>query len=143
MGRLFPLFLLSIHAHMSKIHEIALGLEYLRSETLVHGDLRGVRNYILRGRSRADLTTMSSQANILIDDNCRARLADFGVLWLPDSTPMTQGSHMPGAVRWMAPEVLSDKVPTFESDIYSFACVCVEVRSPRDFCGRLTYLSEI
>ncbi|KAJ7044734.1 kinase-like domain-containing protein [Mycena alexandri] len=94
------------------MYEIAVGLQYLHSENIVHGDLRG--------------------ANILLDDEGHARLADFGLTTFADGplAPTKRG----GSTRWMAPELLDPEScglevfqRTFASDIYSFACVCLEV----------------
>ncbi|KAJ7916171.1 kinase-like domain-containing protein, partial [Mycena leptocephala] len=94
------------------IYEIAVGLQYLHSQNIVHGDLRG--------------------ANILLDDQGHARLADFGLTVFADGplAPTNRG----GSARWMAPELLDPKScgldvfkRTFASDIYSFACVCLEL----------------
>ncbi|KAJ7931278.1 kinase-like domain-containing protein [Mycena leptocephala] len=94
------------------INEIAVGLQYLHSENIVHGDLRG--------------------ANILLDDQGHARLADFGLAVITDGplAPTNRG----GSLRWMAPELLNPEAcgftvfqRTFASDIYSFACVCLEL----------------
>ncbi|KAJ3475947.1 hypothetical protein NLI96_g11493 [Meripilus lineatus] len=83
--------------------EIALGLEYLHGERIVHGDLRG--------------------ANILIDGQMRVRLADFGLALFADST-LTQ-SRAGGAIRWLCPHLLKGTVsrPEFASDVYSYGCV--------------------
>ncbi|KAF7368902.1 Protein kinase domain-containing protein [Mycena venus] len=94
------------------IYEIAVGLQYLHSQNIVHGDLRG--------------------ANILLDDEGHARLADFGLAVVTDGplAPTNRG----GSTRWMAPELLDPsccRLDRFQrtpaSDIYSFACVCLEL----------------
>ncbi|KAF8218242.1 kinase-like domain-containing protein [Mycena galopus ATCC 62051] len=94
------------------IYEIAIGLQYLHSQNIVHGDLRG--------------------ANILLDDQGHARLADFGLAVVVDGplAPTNRG----GSLRWMAPELLNpescglkDFERTVASDIYAFGCVCVEL----------------
>ncbi|KAJ7170996.1 kinase-like domain-containing protein [Mycena filopes] len=94
------------------IHEIAVGLQYLHSQSIVHGDLRG--------------------ANILLDDQGHARLADFGLSTFADGplVPTKRG----GSLRWMAPELIDPEScelvsfqRTFASDIYSFGCVCLEL----------------
>ncbi|KAK7696378.1 hypothetical protein QCA50_001032 [Cerrena zonata] len=112
----------NVHECMSALHakgnripyerwlaETSQGLEYLHEEGIVHGDLRG--------------------ANILVDDYFHIRLADFGLAFFADATTATLGSHLGGAARWMAPELLSgDSLrPTYASDIYSLACACVEI----------------
>ncbi|KAF8194861.1 kinase-like domain-containing protein, partial [Mycena galopus ATCC 62051] len=94
------------------IYEIAVGLQYLHSQNIVHGDLRG--------------------ANILLDDRGHALLADFGLAVVTDS-PLAS-TNRGGSLRWMAPELLHPESygfkefqRTFASDIYSFACVCLEL----------------
>lgn len=55
---------------------------------------------------------------------------------IADATPYNYGSiHGGGAIRWTAPELIAPedfgsdtRRPTCSSDVYSFACVCVEVR---------------
>ncbi|KAJ7203038.1 kinase-like domain-containing protein, partial [Mycena pura] len=95
------------------IREIAQGLAFLHDQKIVHGDLRG--------------------SNILVDDDDHASLTDFGLTVLSDAT--TQSQNGAGSVRWMAPEILNpdafgleDYKRTTASDIYAFACVCLEAR---------------
>ncbi|KAJ6489033.1 kinase-like domain-containing protein [Mycena sanguinolenta] len=94
------------------MHEIAVGLHYLHSQNVVHGDLRG--------------------ANILLDDQGHIRLSDFGLAVFADGplAPTNRG----GSTRWMAPELLDPSScglevfqRTFASDVYSFACVGLEL----------------
>ena len=73
---------------------------------------------------------MILKGNILVDADGAARLTDFGLSVLSPGS----SSHPAGAIRWAAPEllapdefVLSTGRPTFESDAYSFGCVCYEV----------------
>ncbi|KAJ7083618.1 kinase-like domain-containing protein, partial [Mycena belliarum] len=89
--------------------EIAQGLQYLHSQCIVHGDIRGT--------------------NILVDDDGHPRLADFGLSTYADAT--VKSSTRTGSTRWMAPELLSPGTEgfrrTFASDVYAFACVCYEL----------------
>ncbi|KAK7680331.1 hypothetical protein QCA50_016571 [Cerrena zonata] len=88
--------------------EIGKGLQYLHEEQLVHGDLRG--------------------ANILIDEDLHVRLADFGVAVLADASSSSGiSTRSGGAARWCPPEVLKGEPSSFESDIYAFGCVCIEL----------------
>ncbi|KAJ3906319.1 kinase-like domain-containing protein [Lentinula edodes] len=96
-----------------KLFEVAQGLAYLHSQRIVHGDLRG--------------------SNILVNDDWHACLADFGLAVFEDATAATP-SQQAGSVRWMAPELhhpqafgLDHFRRTFASDVYSFACVCIEL----------------
>ncbi|KAJ7620585.1 kinase-like domain-containing protein [Mycena polygramma] len=94
------------------LFEIAQGLQYLHSQNIVHGDLRG--------------------GNILITQQWSACLGDFGLTTLTDATA-THTSHRAGSIRWMAPELLYPErfgqkfVRTPASDVYAFGCVCLEV----------------
>ncbi|KAJ7288962.1 kinase-like domain-containing protein [Mycena rebaudengoi] len=100
------------------LSEIAQGLEYLHSRNIVHGDLRG--------------------ANILINDQWRACLADFGLSAFSDATTTALSSNRAGSVRWMAPELLDPGcfghdhfARTPASDVYAFGCVCLELYTGR------------
>uniref|UniRef100_A0A0W0GA67 Protein kinase domain-containing protein n=1 Tax=Moniliophthora roreri TaxID=221103 RepID=A0A0W0GA67_MONRR len=89
---------------------IVQGIDYLHSKKVVHGDIKG--------------------CNILIDENCQPRLADFGLTVFADATRHNTTDHG-GTIQWMAPELLfspgESQRRTFASDIYAYGCVCVEV----------------
>ncbi|KAF9449296.1 kinase-like protein [Macrolepiota fuliginosa MF-IS2] len=96
------------------VFDIINGLNYLHEESIVHGDLKG--------------------KNVLISDDGRALIADFGISNITMSTRHTTSSK--GTIRWCAPELFDpgeedsegcDGTPTRESDIWSFSCVCYEV----------------
>ncbi|KAF9651098.1 kinase-like protein [Thelephora ganbajun] len=96
--------------------DVARGLIYMHDQGMIHGDLKG--------------------ANILIDENRRVRLADFGLLTiLSDST--TCSSVQPcGTVRWMGPEIFDPEKFGFKhshrsesSDCYALGMVVYEVLS--------------
>lgn len=92
----------------------------------MHGDLRGVR-----AKSSHHTTLMPIkivQANILINDEFRIQLADFGLSQFADASSASAGSHSGGAVRWLAPEMLRGSRSTYASDIYAFGCVWLEVK---------------
>ncbi|KAF8838108.1 kinase-like protein [Paxillus ammoniavirescens] len=103
--------------------DVAAGLQYLHSRSVVHGDLSG--------------------SNVLIHGNGRACIADFGL-----STLLTElgGSTFAtsfqarGTLRWAAPELLDLEIPenddnppkvfpTPESDVYSFGGIMLQVLS--------------
>ncbi|KAG6847736.1 hypothetical protein H0H93_006259 [Arthromyces matolae] len=99
--------------------DVSKGLQYLHGIDIVHGDLKG--------------------PNVLVDDNGRACLADFGIssvtdldLKIPVWTLQSLVASKGGSIRWQAPELLdpnsNDIIEnTFASDIYSLACVFYEI----------------
>ncbi|RLN93536.1 hypothetical protein BBJ28_00021288 [Nothophytophthora sp. Chile5] len=87
------------------LHEVALGLQFLPQEGIVHGDLKCNQ--------------------VLVSGEGVAMLTDFGLSFISaESRPEAST----GAVRWKAPECLSIEglAPTFESDVYSFGMCIVE-----------------
>ncbi|KAK7050283.1 kinase-like domain-containing protein [Favolaschia claudopus] len=98
------------------LFQVAQGLAYLHSMTVVHGDLRG--------------------SNILISDDMTARLTDFGLTVFADNheTANPSTTNRAGSIQWMAPELIdpggfgcSRFLRTTASDAYAFACVCIEL----------------
>jgi len=88
------------------------GLEYLHQSGVIHGDLRG--------------------ANILISDDHKVWIADFGLSKYLEQSPTSTVNR--GNVRWMAPELLEHEIPrgdltpyTEATDIYSFAMTTIEI----------------
>ncbi|KAG7449363.1 kinase-like protein [Guyanagaster necrorhizus] len=102
------------NANVDKLlFEIAQGIEYLHSQSVVHGDIKG--------------------GNILIDEHWHPRLADFGLTVFGDATRQFT-TDQGGTLRWMAPELLRPSESfkrTFSSDVYAYGCVCVELYSGR------------
>ncbi|KIJ10805.1 hypothetical protein PAXINDRAFT_85450, partial [Paxillus involutus ATCC 200175] len=107
------------------LHDVAVGLQYLHSQTVIHGDLSG--------------------SNVLIHGDGRACIADFGLSTLltalGDSTFATT-FRAKGTLRWGAPECLylndhmsedeenvSRPPPTPGSDIYSFGRIMLQILS--------------
>jgi len=132
-------------------------MEYLHGLRVVHGDLKGVCGL---GRHPLQLPADPiNQANILIKEDLRACLADFGLstivyaapraptdpslpLLTPEtSTDSNSKTSLPpytsgGTRRWMSPEVLVPEMfgmeesrPSKQSDCYSFAMTVYEVCS--------------
>ncbi|KAL4072439.1 kinase-like domain-containing protein [Scleroderma yunnanense] len=91
---------------------IAHGLHYLHNHPqgpIFHGDLKGL--------------------NVLISDDGRALLCDFGLSYLVMSTfSMTVECPRGGSIPWMAPESLdSDWVVTAATDIWAFGMTTLEL----------------
>ncbi|KIJ11882.1 hypothetical protein PAXINDRAFT_101466 [Paxillus involutus ATCC 200175] len=101
--------------------DAAAGLQYLHSQSVVHGDLSG--------------------SNVLIGDNGRACISDFGLsilLTKLGGSTFATSRRAEGALRWSAPELLDLEVPedeenplhvfpTLQSDVYSFGSVMLQV----------------
>ncbi|KAF8550663.1 kinase-like protein, partial [Imleria badia] len=120
---------LEIQQILALIHDVASGLQYLHSQSVVHGDLSG--------------------SNVLIGANGRACIADFGLSTILDeiggSTFATSSTGKPrGTLRWAAPELLGlvdhgdaktqHTRPTMQSDIYSFGSIILQILS-----GKIPY----
>lgn len=96
------------------VKDIAEGLKYLHKHPIVHGDL--------------------TPLNVLIDDDERAVLTDFGLsVILGGFTNLSvtyTDAKIGGALAWAAPELFPDHQadskgpnPSPSSDVYSFACL--------------------
>ncbi|KIJ08350.1 hypothetical protein PAXINDRAFT_88972, partial [Paxillus involutus ATCC 200175] len=117
------------------LFDIASGLRYLHSQGVVHGDLHSVR--LLLGRVRK-IVDLPQQENVLVDDNGKACLTDFGLSLIIQDFVGTSylKSNVCGAVRYTDPELvrkLETQVdgsvvhPTKPSDIYSFGGLMLHV----------------
>ncbi|TFK19552.1 TKL/TKL-ccin protein kinase [Coprinopsis marcescibilis] len=91
------------------IHEIAKGMEYLHQRGVLHGDLKA--------------------ANVLIDDDYRCVITDFGQSEMKSTALRLTGMQpQRGTFRWQAPELLEGEGElTRETDVYAFAITCVEI----------------
>ncbi|KAJ7651279.1 kinase-like domain-containing protein [Roridomyces roridus] len=104
---------------LSLVLDVALGLEHLHAQSIVHGDLKG--------------------DNIFITSSLRACIADFGLSSFTASASSFQFNHssMPsrgGTSRYQAPEVLRGGRNGRRTDVYSWACVVYEL-----FAGTLPF----
>ena len=116
-----------------KLADVARGLDYMHSQGMVHGDLKGVRTVFEVGALTFS-TEFIRQANILVDQACHARLADFGFLTtISDSTLNSSTPDNGGTTRWMSPELLQGETRncrlTKLSDRYALGMVVYEVLS--------------
>ncbi|KAF9450745.1 hypothetical protein P691DRAFT_664706 [Macrolepiota fuliginosa MF-IS2] len=90
--------------------EIAMGMDYLHSHGVFHGDLKC--------------------ANILVNENYTCLISDFGQSEIRAEAYRMSGisANVGGTLRWQAPEVMqgqSDLTPAV--DVYAYAISCVEV----------------
>ncbi|KAF8339436.1 kinase-like domain-containing protein [Amanita rubescens] len=98
-----------------RILEVAQGMEYIHSEGIVHGDLRG--------------------DNVLLDANLHVQIADFGLTRLLDATNTQSGAKH---LNFSAPELFGcledaddpsavEPARTQMSDVYAFGCLYYEI----------------
>jgi serine/threonine protein kinase len=89
------------------LRDVVQGMRFLHTADppIVHGDLKA--------------------ANVLITENFKAKVADFGL-----SQKKRLGNV--GTPLWMAPELLNGEVSTAESDVYAFSIMLVEIFSRAD-----------
>jgi len=100
--------------------DISTGMSYLHSLTpsIIHADLKSL--------------------NVLLDENYRAKLADFGLSSIKtetasktnQTTAVTESGRAQGSLLWMAPELFRRKAkPSLQSDIYALGMVLWEICS--------------
>jgi len=88
--------------------KILEGLHYLHQSDVVHCDLKA--------------------ANILTTKNGNVKLSDFGVSL---NLRELQRKDVAGTPNWMAPEVIELKGASTKSDIWSLACIVIELLTGR------------
>ena len=91
----------------SIINDIASALDYAHSKGMLHRDIK--------------------PSNILIDNDDKAYLADFGIAKLYDEKKFTATGQLVGTPAYMSPEQGRGDDLTEESDIYSLGVVAFEM----------------
>ncbi|KAK0449329.1 kinase-like domain-containing protein [Armillaria borealis] len=100
------------HDRLISLVQVAEGMKYLHNHDppIVHADIRG--------------------ANILVMDDLRCCLADFGLSLFAGSQTLDISSFK-GTIRWLAPEYMDlrlfSKSYITARDIYAYGCTVVEV----------------
>ncbi|GMF28717.1 unnamed protein product [Phytophthora fragariaefolia] len=98
-------------------YEAAVGLDYIHSQKVVHGDLKC--------------------NNILVGADDKAKICDFGFSYIRSQSVGLSKKAQTDTIRWKAPECLMpmDEVadasanPRFASDVYSFGMCLIEAFS--------------
>ena len=86
---------------------IARGMMYLHQHQIVHQDLK--------------------PGNILLDENLRPHLTDFGLSKFIGNEKNTIHSKACGSIFYMAPEVIKEENFNFKADVYSFGIFILEL----------------
>jgi hypothetical protein len=100
----------SVKKQLSLMYDIAFGCAYLhgRRPAIIHRDLKSL--------------------NILIDENGRAKIGDFGLAKIKRKVKAFQMNTVVGTTNWQAPEMWSEKpVYTEKVDVYSCALIFWEI----------------
>jgi tRNA A-37 threonylcarbamoyl transferase component Bud32 len=82
---------------------LLLGLKYMHSQNIIHRDIK--------------------PANILLDDEYRIRIGDFGTARFDTS----KSTSFVGTIMYMAPEIMSGYHPTKKVDVFGFGLVLYEI----------------
>ena len=94
---------------LADMRQIARAMEHLHAKNILHRDLKS--------------------ANVLVDDEGRLCVADFGLVRYCESEKVANMTAETGSYRWMAPEVIRHEPYGTGCDVYSFAVLCWEMMS--------------
>lgn len=101
------LLLRALCADAIQLADAADGLQYLHSNGIIHGDVKG--------------------ENILVSNSLRGLVTNF-YLARPVEVQTSTGLHGIGSSRWMSPEVLEGGPQSSSSDAWSYGMTIAEVR---------------
>ena len=81
-------------------YEIAIAMKYLHSRRIMHCDLKS--------------------SNILIDDNWKIKISDFGLSRIKNILNLQDNKGRLGTPHWMAPEIMKGLKYQEDSDVFSY-----------------------
>jgi serine/threonine-protein kinase len=89
------------------LSDVAAALDYAHGQGVVHRDVK--------------------PANVLLDDEGRAYLSDFGIARVAgEGKPLTLSGGVYGTPGYMAPEQARGQTPDYRVDVYSLGCLAYE-----------------
>lgn len=97
------------HDQIRIAYEIAVAVKYLHSRKILHCDLKS--------------------SNILLDDNYKIKISDFGlskIKTIINESDNKKGSRL-GTPHWMSPEIMKKNIYEEASDIYSYGMIVWEI----------------
>ena len=98
------------------LEDICQGLDYAHIKGIVHRDLK--------------------PSNILFDDKAVARISDMGFAKIVGGgsvASLTTSGQQVGTPSYMAPEIWKGQPATVASDLYSLACITIELFTGKPF----------
>ena len=104
---------LDVQRAIKQMHDAAVGMAFLHSKSVLHRDVKS--------------------ANLLLDENGRVLVSDFGISKQSSNATTTMGAGGGGSVKgsapWMAPEAHEGEPTTAAGDVFGFAVVMWEIMS--------------
>ncbi|KAL6074487.1 LISK family protein kinase [Balamuthia mandrillaris] len=94
-------------------YDIACAMAYLHSRSVIHRDLKS--------------------KNLLVDDNWKVKVCDFGFARTMTNRPMT----LCGTDEWMAPEMILGQQYTNKVDVFSYGIVLCEIMTRKKISTEL------
>ena len=104
---------LDVQRAIKQMHDAAVGMAFLHSKSVLHRDVKS--------------------ANLLLDENGRVLVSDFGISKQSSNATTTMGAAGGGSVKgsapWMAPEAHEGEPTTAAGDVFGFAVGMWEIMS--------------
>ena len=120
--------MVTILSYLKKIMGVAKGLKAMHEINIIHRDIKSVES--INFCYERIIRLIHLQSNILISDDRKALISDFGLSCLVEATTSysINSSDTPGTARWMSPEQLpytSDQPIKLDArnDVWSFGMV--------------------